>query len=436
MKLYEYQKIGANWLAQGKYRLLADEMGLGKTLQAIEATRLIGAKKILIVCPPIARLTWQREFLKWGSKLNVRVIEKRNEKLSATDQVVIVGFDYVVNNFSTLSKSSFDLLIVDESHFIKGMEAKRTQSILGREGIIHATKRAWFLTGTPMPNHPGELWPLLFTTGATKLSYADFVDYYCTWYEHLGRKCITGARRVRLPELRSSLNSVMLRRETASVLPDLPSVRVQEVRLEPKLTALTPQLAEEFEMLKQYLMKMERTPEQMLAALSVVAGSVSTLRRYCSISKVEPLAALIKEELENKTYEKIVIFGVHREALASLSNALQQHGVARIDGSINAAERQRAIDSFQSDPKCQIFIGNIQAAGTNITLTASHHVIFLEQSWVPGDNQQAIARCARIGQKNSVFVRYCTLANTIDEKVQEILASKSFDIEELLKVSA
>jgi len=93
----------------------------------------------------------------------------------------------------------------------------------------------------------------------------------------------------------------------------------------------------------------------------------------------------------------------------------------------SAAKRQQAIDAFQSDEKCRVFVGNIQAAGTNITLTAADQVVFIEEDYVPGNNSQAYSRANRIGQKNALNVRYARLENGIDQKINEILLRKSTD---------
>lgn len=102
-----------------------------------------------------------------------------------------------------------------------------------------------------------------------------------------------------------------------------------------------------------------------------------------------------------------------------------------VTGETSAAERERAIDRFQNDPSCCVFIGQIQAAGTGITLTASSDVLFAESSWVPADNQQAAMRVHRIGQKNACMVRFATLANSIDERIQAVVARKTSDIAQL-----
>ena len=435
-KLYPYQREGVEWLKTKRFALLADQMGLGKTAQVITAADELGCKNILIICPSIARITWQREFKLWSRASQfTEIMTKRSDRPDTKNTgVVICSFDYVTNNAHILNKIKWDLLVVDESHFLKSMDSKRTKAVLSKTGVVHASRRIYFLSGTPMPNHPGELWPMLHAFGGTDLPYYPFTFKFCEGYEFNGRRVITGARRKALPELRESLQSLMLRRETKNVLPDLPPVRISELVVEAKLEKLTPQLKEEMDKLQDVLKHLENeSPTKQLEALSIMASSIATLRRYCAMMKVKPIVDLITEELENGAYEKIVIFGIHREAIAGIQEGISKFNCVRIDGSVSPIERQRAIDLFQNDPSCRAIAANISAAGTNISLTASSQMLLLEQDWVPGNNAQAIARCARIGQKNSVYVRVASLQNTVDERVQSILLSKTMDIKELLK---
>jgi SNF2 family DNA or RNA helicase len=97
-------------------------------------------------------------------------------------------------------------------------------------------------------------------------------------------------------------------------------------------------------------------------------------------------------------------------------------------GAIDPATRQRNVDNFMKNPKYKVFIGNIQAAGTAITLTSAHNIVFIEQDWVPGNNAQAAMRVHRIGQTKPVHVRVLYLPDTIDEKIARILKCKTRDL--------
>lgn len=103
-------------------------------------------------------------------------------------------------------------------------------------------------------------------------------------------------------------------------------------------------------------------------------------------------------------------------------------GCTGIVGETSERERLRAVETFQSDPDCRVFVGNIKAAGTGLTLTASADVDIFESSWAPADNAQAIMRIHRVGQTKTCRARFITLANSIDIVVSETVARKTANI--------
>jgi SWI/SNF-related matrix-associated actin-dependent regulator of chromatin subfamily A-like protein 1 len=168
-----------------------------------------------------------------------------------------------------------------------------------------------------------------------------------------------------------------------------------------------------------------------MKALEALASSVSTLRRYVGLQKVEPVAELVASELKSKAYEKVVIFAIHRDVIEGLRIKLSKFKPVTLYGGTVPESRQRNIDKFMNNPKTQVFIGNIIACGTAITLTSAHQVIFLEQDWVPGNNAQAAMRCHRIGQQHPVAVRFIGLADSLDEKISRVLKRKTEDLTEI-----
>lgn len=174
--------------------------------------------------------------------------------------------------------------------------------------------------------------------------------------------------------------------------------------------------------------------DDMLRILEGLSKSVSTLRRYQGLQKIGPTIELVKAELEANAYKKIVIFCIHTDVIKALREGLRKLGVVTLYGGTPPETRQRNIDNFQSNNEHspRIFIGNIQAAGTAITLTNANQVIFVEQDWVPGNNAQAAMRCHRIGQTRPVFVRYLSLGHgTLDGRISDICARKTKNLLEV-----
>ena len=450
--LFPYQIEGGEWLASKAQALLADEMGLGKTAQAIRACDLTRSTKVLILCPAAARVNWLREFETFSIlPRTFRIVKTRTPDLNHLDSI-ICSYDLAQDLNEHLKDHHFDALILDEGHFLKNHTSKRTKAVFGVAGLIRKAARCWVLSGTPAPNHAGELWPMLYTFGATPLKYEGFIKHFCNSYASprgRGVRCITGSKVQAIPELKVLLKKIMLRRKKEDVMTQLPPITYADVVVEAgfvdidvessliqwlwpvdRRKELLEQLNKERQLLEDVTGQAGFGPGGM-RLLEAMAQSVSTLRRYSGLQKVEPVVELIASELENNAYEKVVIFALHRDVIEGLRVRLKAYKPVTLYGKTPPEQRQKNIDKFMREPKYRVFIGNIHAAGTAITLTAAHNVVFIEQDWVPGNNAQAAMRCHRIGQTKPVLVRFIGLAGNIDEKVSRILKQKARDLTEI-----
>lgn len=436
-ELDEYQLIGAEFLASKRFALLADDMGLGKSAQAVRAADMVRANKVLVICPAVARVNWKREFHEFS-------IFDRDFTVcfGASDwptSNTIVSYDYATEHHSRLIQMQWDLVISDESHFIKEPEAKRTVKIYGKNGIIRATKRFWALSGTPAPNHAGELWPMLYTFGVTSLPYAKWVEKFCNhrtkFIRGQERTMIFGTLKSATPLLRSILNKVMLRRMKTDVLKSLPPLSHSDYALEDIQLPVTV----EFD--KQKFINESRVVEEALSyaitsdqqtmVLEGIADSVPTLRRINGLKKAYQAAEIIAQELEDGACDKKILFAWHREVIEYLVERLKKYKPVVIYGGVSHKVRQDAIDSFQRDPETKLFIGQILAAGTAITLTAACYVDMIEEDYVPGNNAQAVMRAHRRGQKRPVFVRWYAIADSISEKITRIHRRKAQELTQI-----
>lgn len=433
IQLHPYQIEGANWLSIRRFALLADEMGLGKSAQAITAAVQLKSKRILVVCPASVKVNWQREFLKFGNR-RAHVV---GSKIAVASDIVITNYEQVTNKLSTYTSLWWDLIIFDESHFLKDPAALRTQAVFGKGGLIHTARRIWCLSGTPAPNHAGELWCWLFAFGLTCFSYDAFVQRYCSFQKpnKYGPPRPTGTNPKHIHEVAEALDKLSLRRLKRDVLKDLPSIQFDTFQLEePKgdplagYPELKERMKEELELLQAKIgMALNIDDDHLLEILSLFSQSVSSLRRYHGIKKMGSVASVIEQELTDRAYDKIVLFCVHSDVAAFLENKLKKFGAVKLIGETPVSERQRIIDKFQTDPATRVFIGNIKAAGTGITLTAASNLAFVEYDWVPGNNKQAADRVHRIGQTLPVSVRFFSLQG-IDSYIAEALARKTAEI--------
>lgn len=439
-----YQIAGSAWLARHRFALLADEMGLGKTIQAIRGLDRIRAARALVICPSVARINWLREFEMWSElKPDVAIMTTLSDKVPQAGYV-ICSFDYATENAQELAKHKWDRVIIDEAHMVKAFDAQRSKAIMGKDGIIRSAEGVWLITGTPAPNHPGELWIMLYTFGVTKLKYDAFINHYCVVVPTTYGPKVVSAKADRIPELKQLLSIIMLRRLKKDVMKQLPpisyghvsvSAGLVDLEILPSFTQyfmptnrraeLNAELNRQQELLAAVESNMKPNQDNKLQAIAAIADSVSTLRRYIGLQKCEAAIEIIARELEANAYQKIVIFAIHRDVIETMRVGLRKFGAVVIYGGTDPEKRQKNIDRFQNNPKYRVFIGNIHAAGTAITLTAAHNVTFVEQDWVPGNNAQAIMRCHRIGQENHVYVRFIVLDGTLDAKIAFVVKRKT-----------
>jgi SWI/SNF-related matrix-associated actin-dependent regulator 1 of chromatin subfamily A len=444
--LFDYQKAGAEWLTKGRVRLLADEMGLGKSAQAIAAADTIGATRILVLCPAVARINWTREWAKFSQRsLTCGAILKAKDSTKPLPAVTICSYDLATTAAvcSKLSAVAWHVIVLDEAHFLKNPKAKRTKAVLGK--ICQSTERLWALTGTPAPNYPNELYPLLRVFGVWRDNYWAFVERFCTVRDTDFGKQITGGRNI--DELRALLAPVMLRRKKDEVMKDLPPLLFTDVAVE--ATPLTDDALmmyfsnylswpadKRVKVFYDTMAKDQKKLDTLCNDIGMTNGSmkilegldkqITTLRRYIGLQKCPEVIKTIRAEIEAGAYEKIVIFAVHKDVMETLREGLKDLGAVMLWGGTPPVKRDRLIQKFQTDARCKVFIGQIVAAGTAITLTAAHQVAVVEADWTPANNQQAVMRCHRIGQTaKCVNVRFFGLAGSIDERIQQVLKQKT-----------
>lgn len=447
--LLPYQETGAQWLANRKLGLLADEMRLGKTPQAIVAADLIAASPILVLCPAIARMNWSREFAKFSSRsFSAAVLLSAKHIGIARDAALVVcSYDLLQNSkvFSSLRSRQWKLVILDEAHYLKSTDAKRTHRVLGKDGLARSSERIWALTGTPAPNHAAELYVLLRTFGCPVSDYDAFVAEFCTGFNTPYGYKITGTKNA--DKLRELLRPIMLRRTKKEVRPDLPTARYSDVVVEPGeldigqlemaftsyigdprgMKGLDADVAMEKKLLEAQF-KAATTEDEKLQVLNSAVKQTAMLRRYTGMLKAQAVAKLVRYELENGL-DKIVLFAIHKAVIEELRERLASVGAVTLYGGTPPAKRERHIESFNNNPKCRVFIGNIAACGVGISLAkGASDVLFAESDWVPTNNAQAAARVDDPEQRNPITVRFAALSGSIDEQVTATLRRKTEDL--------
>ena len=326
-----------------------------------------------------------------------------------------------------LSKRVFDILILDESHYLKNPKSQRTKAILGYSGLYKRAKKTIALTGTPVVNRPIELYTIINALNPALINHMKYLAYgvrYCRGYQGKWGWDLTGASN--LKELGTFLRSgLMVRRKKEDVLPQLPSKNLSLAYLNKnnKLKKIDKGL-QKFDpalILKTNGMGCE----------GVDIGELATLRRELGEEKAILAVDYIKTQIEGGR-GKVIVFAHHKEVFKILEEGLKEFNPVKIIGGMGVDAKQRSVDTFQKNDNCKVFIGSIQSAGVGITLTASNYVVFVEASFVPGENEQAIDRAHRIGQENNVQADFLTFADSLDENILKAVVSKQKNINKLM----
>jgi SWI/SNF-related matrix-associated actin-dependent regulator 1 of chromatin subfamily A len=432
--LFPHQIEGATFLASRSAALLADEQRVGKTAAAIRACDYVMAHKILVVTTASARAQWGREFREWGFPRDVQVVFKSSERIRPEADVVVVAWSMVGTMQPDLAaRGPWDVLLLDESHAAKNPTAKRTRAVFNTDqtappnGLFTSARRVWCLSGTPVPNSPADMWPMLNALDpgcAGGLTYDEFIARYCVVkpvrYGNTVRDVIKGGKN--LEELNERVKGFWLRRTQKDVGIQPPIFSVFALTVD----KLPPELRDDPE--AQAVLDAWETGET--KSLEMHLGPI---RRLTGHMKAHAVVAAAKEMLEDGQIDKLVLMAWHVDVLDILWTGLAEFGVTGIDGRTGAKTRDAAVKYFNRRTGPRVFVGQITAAGEAIDLSAAAELWFVESSFVPKDMSQAAMRITNHSQKRQALVRVCALAGSIDEALQAILTRKVASIRQLME---
>ena len=438
----DYQTVGIHYILEHQSTLLADDMGLGKTIQAIGAINSSGSiRDILVICPAFLRINWKREIKKWcvkNTKITI-IFGRRPRPIESSKKVrvVIVSYDVLAHHRPNLDKIEWDLLVVDEAHYCKTAGTQRTAAVLGgrkrvqrKRGVKRTppvifepikSHRRLFMTGTPILNHPIDLWTLVKSLDPEGLgqSFSKFTSRYCAPRMTRWGMDYTGA--AHLDELNERLKPFMLRRLKKDVLTELPPKRRQIIELPSE--GFSSLIDDEFAIYDTYDTYVK---EGQVKAKKDAFTELSKRRRLVAMKKVPLVVLHLKECLAQGP---VVCFAHHKDVVKAIASEFR--GCSIITGETPTESRQKQIDRFQSG-ETNLIVGNIRAMGVGISLTRSQHVVFAELDWTPANLTQAEDRCHRIGQTNPVLIQHLVLANSLDARMVKILIRKQNVISKVL----
>jgi SNF2 family DNA or RNA helicase len=447
--------------------LLGDIMGAGKTIQAIAVVNMVPRfGRVLVICMASAvEKVWVAHIRRWQTRdLRITPIHAENtyDIGTITSGWVIINYALLKKHHDGLRAKEWDLIIIDEGQALKTWNSVRTMNVFG--GLVenldekrrsnwghhqHEIKslagtqtKALILTGTPIKNRLDELFPLVnFLDPRSFSDIHEFVDqcHEPDWsFDHNRR--LTGTPLQDLSALCSKLrHTVLIRRPPSELQKELPpltrkrvlirhadydgevssidtcpdNVVVMGLKSNPLLQAWFADIEDKIIKVLRQLNQKDLTREHRRELEDKLKTLLTICRERTGACKHNLMLSYLMQ-----CQQKTVVFGWHRDLIEDLASKLRQEGRGVVTYIGGTKEPDKVVERFQDDESIQFFLGNLDCASTSITLTAADHVVLAEQSWVPSDEDQSIARVWRTGQKQPVSVVKFFLEDSLDERMR------------------
>lgn len=443
--LRPYQLSGFQWLSYlndvGWGGILADDMGLGKTVQALtmlEHYRNIngGKLKAIVICPTTLIYNWQNEIRKFTPALTYHIhhgnTRTRDVEELQKHNIVITTYGTLRSDIQLLLKILFDYIILDESQAIKNPSSKVTKAA----SLLAGTNRLC-MSGTPLQNNTFDVYAQMnFLNPGLLGSMEFFRNEFATPIDKFGEK-------EQKDHLRKLLYPFILRRTKEQVARDLPdkteTILYCEMEKEQRRIYEAYRNVYRDKILgtidEQGIDKSQLTILQGLMKLRQICDSPAILNedeKYPNHSiKMDELAREIEENIGE---HKALVFSQFLGMLDLIRKKLTEDGVPfeYFDGSTSAPDREKAVQNFQNNEDCRVFLISLKAGGVGLNLTAADYVYIVDPWWNPAVEQQAIDRTHRIGQTKNIFAYRMICVDTIEDKILQLQEKKRLLAKELI----
>lgn len=431
-ELWAYQRGTLDYLLARKGGINGDQPGLGKTPTSIVYCNVREARRVLVIVPASVRLQWGERIREWSTipHVKISVMLKVKDGIHPTAHYQVISYEAARNPaiIRAISKYQWDVLICDEAHKMKNIDALTTRAVLGNSrgeyqhgemkvpAIATYCREHLALTGTPLLNRPSECYNLFRFFDHEAIDFLSEEKFKERYNRQAMMKTIEGKRfTLESTSLESELQNrlrvnVMARHEKKDVMTLMKPPRYSVVKCEENGAIRTALDAEG--MLGLSVEEIQTTKD------FEILGHIAEVRRLMGIALAPQVVDYAADFLDGSD-EKLCIFAWHLEVLDIFEEQLSRFGVVRIDGRKNPTARQKAVDDFMRDANVRVFIGNIQAAGTGLDglQTVCSRCYLAEPDWVPAQNEQAVSRLDRIGQKELVSAEIFVAPGSISEKI-------------------
>lgn len=426
LPLYPFQRQGVAFIeSRNGKALIGDEMGLGKTAQALAWLQLHPEKRpAIVVCPASLKLNWAKEIRIWmPSPQKVQIVSGKKNGYALIGDIIIINYDILDAWLGAITAYNPSVVIFDEIHYGKNADTIRTKAM---KKLAKIAPHVIGLSGTPIVNRAIEFFnPINMIRQDLFPSYWRFAHEYTNARNNGFGWEFKGSRNA--DKLHKILTeTIMVRRRKEDVLPELPPKTYTVIPFEIDNRGEYQEAAND---IVAWIAENEGRIPAERASRARVLVEFEKLKQLAVRGKMASAIDWISDFLESG--QKLVVFATHTETLNLLQEKFGDVSVRR-DGTMNQADKQKAVDRFQNDDSVRLFLGNVKAAGVGITLTAASNVAFMELPWTPGDLVQAEDRCHRIGQADNVTVWYLTALGTVDETVAAILSEKTKTLDAVL----
>jgi SNF2 family DNA or RNA helicase len=446
--LRPYQESGLHWLNYlDEIRwggILADDMGLGKTVQTLTFLQLCkntrGNCLALVVCPTTLIYNWENEILKFTPELTYHIHHgaarlRSAAQLTAHD-VIITTYGTLRSDVQMLMELQLDYVILDESQAIKNPHSKVAKAAQ----LLH-TRNRLCLSGTPMQNNTFDIYAQMNFLNPGMLGSIDFFrNEFAIPIDKLEDQ-------ERKEHLRKLIYPFILRRTKEQVARDLPEKT--EIVLYCEMEEAQKQIYDAFR--NSYRSKILGVIDDQgisRSQLTILQGLMK-LRQICDSPAILheeeqypnhsiKLEELIREITENIGNHKVLVFSQFLGMLALIRARLEALHVsyAYFDGSTSVSDREKAIEHFQVQEACRVFLISLKAGGVGLNLTAADYVYIVDPWWNPAVEQQAIDRTHRIGQTKSIFAYRMICKDTVEEKIIQLQEKKKSLVKEIISDEA
>ena len=392
MQLFPHQEEARDFLLANRRCILADQPRVGKTLPAAAAA--LQHLPAIIVCPAIAKTVWEAAFNKLDPSVPVKVIngKKQAGELIASG-VTIVNYDILS---SVTAFSGIKTVVFDECHRLKNNKAIRTKAAML---MMKKIDRVYALSGTPIPNRPIELWPILHGLGIYRGGWFDFAARYAKMWSAPWGMDVSGASNI--PELKALMRPHVLRRKKEDIFMDYKQPQVSLVTFDLPVDKREQQFDAD---------ALVANPNALMAF-----EGLAEVMKEAGMRKIKAASEFISDLLQSG--EPVVVFAHHKDVVHGLVEELKDHKPVVVVGDTPSAKRTENIAAFQSG-QTKVIVGNIAAMSEGVDLSAADTIVFVECTWSTSALEQASSRVENIN-KNGVkpLIYLLTIRASLDHNV-------------------